>query len=101
MREEGTGRRGSKTGAETDIAMTISVAEEATASSAGDNWACSDGGSGKDECGGREGAGSRGSSKMGPLCYGHRSWEKLLCLWGFWAHGPSLQESGAERESSG
>jgi len=44
VREEGTGRRGSETGAETDIATTISVAEEATASSAGDNRACSDGG---------------------------------------------------------
>ena len=34
--------------------MTISVAEEATASSAGDNKSCSDGGNRKDECGGVE-----------------------------------------------
>jgi len=37
--------------------MTISVAEEATASSAGDNRACSNEGSGKDECSGSKGAG--------------------------------------------
>jgi len=37
--------------------MTISVAEEANAS-AGDNGACSDGGSGKDECGGSKGTGA-------------------------------------------
>ena len=42
MRKEETGRRSSKTGAETEYAMTIIVAEEATASSAGDNRACSD-----------------------------------------------------------
>jgi len=54
VREEGTGRRGSETEAETDIAMTISVAEEATASSAGDNRACSNGRNRKDECGGSE-----------------------------------------------
>ena len=53
-REEGTGRRGSETGAETDIATTISVAEEATASSAGDNRACSNGGNREDKCGGSE-----------------------------------------------
>ena len=91
-----------KTGTETDPAMTIGVAEEATIASAGDNQACSDGRNREDECGGCEGcgAGNRGSSKTGPLCYGHISWEKLLRVWGFWAHGPSLQELGAKRESS-
>ena len=39
--KEGLGS--SETGAKTDIAMTISVAEEATTSSAGDNKACSNG----------------------------------------------------------
>jgi len=38
-------RRSSKTRAETDIAMTPSMAEKANAFSAGDNKACSDGGS--------------------------------------------------------
>ena len=41
MREERTGRRGSKTGAKTKPATTFSVAEEATIASAGDNRACS------------------------------------------------------------
>ena len=91
-REEGTRRRGPKTGAETNIATTINVAEETTVSSAGDNRACSDGGSRKNECGGHEGAGSRGSSKTGPLCDGHRSWKKLLCLRGIRAYGPTLQK---------
>jgi len=57
VREEKTGRRGSETGAETDIAMTISVAEEATASSAGNNRACSNGGNRKDKCGVVRGSG--------------------------------------------
>ena len=89
-REEGTGRRGSKAGAETNIAMTLSVAEVTTVSSAGDNRACSDGGSRKDECSGHKGVGSRGSSKTGSLCHGGRQKEKLLCLWGVWAYGPPL-----------
>ena len=59
-REEGTGRRGSKTGAKTDIATTISMAEEAIASLAGDNRAYSDGGNREDECGGSERVGARG-----------------------------------------
>ena len=81
--------------------MTISVAEEATIASAGNNRACSDGRNREDECGGSEGAGNSGSSKTGSLCYGHRLREKLLCLQGIWAHGPSLQESGTERKNSG
>jgi len=51
VREEGTGRRGSKAGAKTEPAMTFSVAEEATIASAGNNRACSDGGSREDKCG--------------------------------------------------
>jgi len=50
--KEGLGS--SETGAKTDIAMTISMAEEITTSSAGDNRACSNGRSGEDECGDRE-----------------------------------------------
>jgi len=34
--------------------MTFGVAEEATIASAGNNRACSNGGSGKDECGGSQ-----------------------------------------------
>ena len=48
-REEGIGRRGSETGAETEYAMTISVVEKATAFSAGDNRACSDRGNREDK----------------------------------------------------
>ena len=44
MRKEGTGRRGSKTGAKTEPTTIFSMAEEATIASAGDNRACSDGG---------------------------------------------------------
>ena len=47
-----------ETGTETNPATTISVAEEATIASAGDNRACSDGGNRKDECGGSEGTGA-------------------------------------------
>ena len=89
IEEEGSGRN-TEAGATTKPATTFDVAEEAAIASAGDNRACSDGGSGKDKCSGHEGVGSRGSSKTGPLCYGHRSWEKLLCLQGIRAHGPQL-----------
>ena len=54
-REEKTRRRSSEAGAKTDIAMTISVAEEANAPSAGDNRACSNGRCGKNKHGGSEG----------------------------------------------
>jgi len=47
-KEEGRRRR-AKAG-ETEPATTISVAEEATIASAGDNKACSDGGCGENEC---------------------------------------------------
>ena len=74
--------------------MTIGVAEKATTASAGDNRACSDGGCGKNECGSGKRIGARdgtecgGSSEKGPICYEGRQGEELLCLWGFWAHGP-------------
>ena len=91
-REEGTGRRGPKARAETDIAMTISVTKEATASSAGDNRAYSDGGNRKDKHGGgkRIRIRCRDSSKTGSLCNGGRSGEELLCLQRIWTYGPSL-----------
>ena len=51
--------------------MTLSMAEETTASSAGDNRACSDGRSGEDKCGyGDPSAEGRVSSKE-PICHGH------------------------------
>jgi len=50
--------------------MTLSVAEETTASSAGDNRACSDGRSGEDKRGhGNPSVESRVSSKK-PICHG-------------------------------
>ena len=51
MRQEGTRRRGSETGAKTELAMTFSVVEEATIASASDNRACSNGGSRENKCG--------------------------------------------------
>ena len=101
-RKEGIGRRGFETGAETDIATTISVAEEATASSAGNNRACSDGGNRENECSSSKGirVRDRGSSKTGSLCNGSGPRKELLYLWRFWAYGPPLQESRSERKSS-
>jgi len=56
--------------------MTISVAEKATTSSAGDNRACSNERDKEDEYSGdkraRGGIECKGSSKTGPLCYGGR-----------------------------
>ena len=79
-------------GTVTDIAMTINVAEEANASSAGANKACSNGGSRKDECSDGEGtgAGGRDAFQKRSLCYESRSRKKLLCLRRIWAHGPPL-----------
>ena len=70
VEEERSWRR--KTGTETDPAMTIGVAEEATIASAGDNRACSDGGSGEDECGGCQGTRAEygDSSQTRSLCDG-------------------------------
>jgi len=61
------------------------VAEEASAFSAGDNEACFNGRGGENKYSGSKGIRTRdgGSSKKGPLCYGDRSWEELLCMWGF------------------
>ena len=79
-------------GAKTDIAMTISVAEEATTSLAGDNKACSDGRGRKNKCGSSEvvGIGDGSSSQNGPLYYRSELGKELLCLQRFWAHGLSL-----------
>ena len=56
--------------------MTISVAEEATTSLAGDNRACSNGRNREDKRSGDKRVRGRteygSSSKMGPLCYGGR-----------------------------
>jgi len=71
------------------------VAKEVNAL-AGNNGACSDGGSGKDKCNSSERA--RGgikygdSSKTGPIYNGSGLREELLCLWGIRAHGPPLQK---------
>ena len=74
--KEGTKGGSSEAEAATDIAMTISVVEEANASSVGNNRAYSDGGGRKDKCGGsqrcRTGTGCGGSPKKGPLCNGSR-----------------------------
>ena len=63
VEKEGDRRRNPEVG-ETEPAMTIGVAEEATIASAGDNRACSDGRSREDKCGGhkRTGAGGGNSS---------------------------------------
>jgi len=56
--------------------MTLSVAEKTNAFSADDNGACSNGRGIKDKCGSgkrtRGRTGYRGSSEIGPLCYGGR-----------------------------
>ena len=66
--KEGTDRRSSQAGAKTDNATTLSVAEEANAFSVGDNRACSNRRSGKNEYGDSEGIETRdGGSKKGLL----------------------------------
>ena len=76
----------------TEFAMTLSMAEEASAFSAGSVVACSDGRGGENKCSGSKRIEIRngGSSKKGSLCYGSGSWKELLCLQGFWAYGLSL-----------
>jgi len=75
----------------TEFAMTLSVAEEGSAFSAGDNGAFSDGRDGKNECNGGKGIGTGdGGFQKRPLCDGDGQGEELLCLWEIWAHGPSL-----------
>jgi len=63
VRKKGTRRKSSETGAETEPAMTLSVAEEATIASAGNNRACSDGGSREDECSGSKESRGRGRTE--------------------------------------
>ena len=77
-----TGRNSSKTTrAETNNTMTLSVAEEAGNTSAGDNRACSNEGSRKDECGNSIIAAENKIGTMQPICHGDRQGKKLLCLW--------------------
>jgi len=98
--EEGTRGRSSETGAKTEFAMTLSMAEEANVFSAGNNRACSDRRSRENEYSGSKGVRTENgsSNKKGSLCYGSRSGEELLCLWGIWAYGLTLQKLGTERE---
>jgi len=98
VEEKGSKRR--KAGTTTKPATTFGVAEEAAIASAGDNRACSNRRGRKNEYSGCEGtgAGCRGSSKTGSLCYGHRLWEELLCLRGIWAHSLILQELESKRQ---
>ena len=78
----------------TNIAITLSVAEEAIALSADDNRACSDERSRKDKHSSGEESrartGNESSSKTRPLCNGGRLREKFLCLQRIWTHGLSL-----------
>ena len=89
--------RGKKeqTEAVTDMAMTLSVVEEANAFSAGNNRACSNGRSRKNKCSSGERIRTRngGISKKRPLHDESRQKEKLLYLWKIQAHGPLLQKS--------
>ena len=55
-RREEERQKEKKEAGETDIAITLGVAEEANTSSAGDNRACSNRGSRENECGSSEGA---------------------------------------------
>ena len=90
--KEGIKGGSSEAGTATDIATTISVAEEANTFSVGANKACSDKGSQKDKCSDSKGTGAEdwGTSQKRPLCYGSRSGKKLLFLQRIWAHGPPL-----------
>ena len=75
--------------------MTLSVAEKANASSAGNNRACSNRRSGKNECSDDEeiGAGDKAPKKR-PLRDGGEPGEELLCMQRIWAYGLSLQKLG-------
>ena len=77
-------RRSSKTGTETDIATIPSVVEKANAFSAGNNKACSDGGSRTNKCSDGEGTRTKDGdiSQERLLCYRGEQGEKLLCLRG-------------------
>ncbi len=70
--------------------MTLSVAEEANAFSAGNNRACSNGESREDKCGNGMTIAENRVGAIQPICYRSRQREKLLCLWRFWVYGPLL-----------
>jgi len=95
--------RGKKeqTGAVTDMATTLSMAEETSAFSAGNNRACFNRRSRENKCSSSERIRTRdrGFLKKGPLSNGSGQGEKLLCLWRVWVHGPSLQKSRKEKGS--
>ena len=99
--KKGTNRESSYTGAVTDIAMTLSVAEEANASSAGNNRACSNRRGRINECSSSEGTGTRNrsASKKELLCNGSGQGEKLLYLQRIQTHGPTLQKLRKEKDS--
>ena len=100
VEEKGSRRR--KAGTMTKPATTIGVAEEAAIASAGDNRACFNGRSQKNEHNGNTRTGSRNgaSSKKGPFFNGGRLGQELLCMRGIQAHGPSLQKLELEGKSS-
>ena len=106
IKEEGNRRRRTKAG-ETEPAMTFGVAEEATIASAGDNRACSNGGSQKNEHSGSTRTESRSetecgaSSKKGPFCNGGRPGQELLCMRRIQTHSLLLQKLGSEGKSGG
>ena len=92
--EKETNGRSSKAGATTDIAMTLSVAEEANAFSVGDNRACSDKRSRENEYSSGERIRTRdgGFPKKESLYDGSGQRKKLLCLQRIWEYGLSLQK---------
>ena len=99
MKEAG-GDSSKTTGAETDNATTISVAKETNTFSAGNNRACSDGGSREDECGDGMATAENRVGTMQLICHRGGQGEELLCLWRIWAHGLPLQKSG-RKENNG
>jgi len=80
--------------------MTISVAEEANAFSAGNNRAYSNGESGEDKCGSGTEIRYRCSTQKGLLCDENRPGKELLYLWGFghMAHHCRNRERGRMME---
>ena len=95
-------RDSSKTiGAETDNAMTISIANEANAFSAGDNSTCSNRGSRKDECSDDIAAAKNRVGLTQLICHRGKQGEELLYLWRFWAHGLPLQKQKKRKDRAG
>ena len=75
----------------TDIAMTLSVAENANTFSAGGNRACSNGRSKKNKCDNGEGTEARNRDpKKRPLCNGGGQGKKLVNLRRIQAHSLTL-----------